>query len=64
MKTDTPDHRTCPFCGVWMASGKRDQRSASDDRFECALCRTVIYIPSDGEPVNGKEPRDMAKSRS
>ncbi len=44
----TPDligHRTCPFCGVWMVVRKADRDDATNDTFECALCRTVIHVP-------------------
>ncbi len=48
----TPDHighRTCPLCGVWMVVRKADRTSAANDTFECALCRTVIYVPRENE---------------
>ncbi len=49
MATDHIGHRTCPFCGVWMVVRKADREHAANDTLECALCRTVIYVPRDGE---------------
>ncbi len=52
MTTDHIGHRICPFCGVWMVVRKADREGAANDTFECALCRTVIYVPrdDDGQP--------------
>ena len=49
MATDPVGHRTCPFCGVWMVVRKADREGAANDTFECALCRTVIYVPRQDE---------------
>jgi hypothetical protein len=32
-----------------MVVSKSDRKGAANDTFECALCRTVIYVPQAGE---------------
>jgi hypothetical protein len=49
MSTDDIGHRSCPLCGVWMVVRKADRKGAANDTFECALCRTVIHVPREGE---------------
>ncbi len=49
MSTDYIGHRSCPFCGVWMVVRKADRNGVANDTYECALCRTVIHVPREGE---------------